>query len=61
MFLSYSLVIFLIGLTTYVISPVARKREWDDDAKTLVFYAVGITVVLGAFATFCRSIHYTLS
>ena len=33
MFLSYSLVIFLIGLTTYVISPVARKREWDDDAK----------------------------
>jgi hypothetical protein len=33
MFLSYSLVMFLVGLTTYVITPVARKGIWDDDAK----------------------------
>ena len=33
MFLSYSLVMFLVGLTAYVITPVARKGVWDNDAK----------------------------
>lgn len=33
MFLSYSLVMFMVGLTAYIITPVARKQKWDDDAK----------------------------
>lgn len=33
MFLSYSIVLFLAGLTSHVASPVARNRKWDHDAQ----------------------------
>lgn len=33
MALSYSMVLFMAGLLSYVISPFANKRLWDEDAK----------------------------
>lgn len=33
MFLSYSLVWYIIGLSTWIIYPVVQKAQWDDDAK----------------------------
>ena len=33
MFLSYALIFYLAGLTSYVVSPVAKSGVWDDDAK----------------------------
>lgn len=35
MFLAWSLVFYLAGLTSYIASPVVRKPEWNDDAKVL--------------------------
>lgn len=33
MFLSYALLLYVTGLTSYIVSPVARKGIWDSDAK----------------------------
>lgn len=33
MFLSYSLIFYIAGLTSYVASPVALNVQWDGDAK----------------------------
>lgn len=33
MFLSYALVFYMAGLTSYIASPVAQNPIWDDNAK----------------------------
>ena len=33
MFLCYAIVFYLAGLTSYIVSPVARDFVWDDNAK----------------------------
>jgi hypothetical protein len=33
MALSCSMILFMAGLMSYVISPFASKRRWDEDAK----------------------------
>ena len=45
MFLSYAFVLFLAGLTTWVVSPVVGKGRWDGDAKvSLLLLEVGYWV-----------------
>lgn len=49
MLMSYSFILFLMGLTTFVITPLYDGRHFDVDCKAAIFYLVFFCVGVGVF------------
>lgn len=44
MCLAYSMLLFLAGLVSFIVSPLALKPAWNDEAKTVVLFLVALAV-----------------
>ncbi|KAN0089037.1 hypothetical protein V8E51_019297 [Hyaloscypha variabilis] len=61
MLLNYSIFLFLIGLCSHIGSPFAFTREFDGDAKIMVFYIVVSALSFLVFVTTSRTVHQTVA
>jgi len=51
MLLTFSVLLFLAGLCSTVCSPLARKLEWNSDAKISFLFGIASIVALAVFAS----------